>query len=223
MREHFELHNANVARSVHTLGTEATAAYEGAREKVAAVHRRPVGQRGDVHEERHRGDQPGGVLVPGASLSRGGDPRFRLGPGRRDRHLRDGAPLQHRAVAAAVRADRRHAALVRHHRPRPAGRVHIWTSSSTSGPSSSRSCWSPTSSGRPTPPPASTTGSARSARCSCSTPPRRCRTGRSTSSATTSTSSPSPATRCSARPASACSGAGRSCWRRCRRSSAAAR
>src|ERR1700738_4696483 len=34
MREHFELHNANVARSVHTLGTEATAAYEGAREKV---------------------------------------------------------------------------------------------------------------------------------------------------------------------------------------------
>src|SRR5258706_16045659 len=35
MREHFESHNANVARSVHTLGTEATAAYEGAREKVA--------------------------------------------------------------------------------------------------------------------------------------------------------------------------------------------
>ena len=35
MREHYELHNANVARSVHTLGTEATAAYEGARAKVA--------------------------------------------------------------------------------------------------------------------------------------------------------------------------------------------
>ncbi len=35
VREHFERHNANVARSVHTLGTEATAAYEGAREKVA--------------------------------------------------------------------------------------------------------------------------------------------------------------------------------------------
>src|SRR4051794_35779189 len=29
-------HNANVARSVHTLGTEATEAYEGARAKVAA-------------------------------------------------------------------------------------------------------------------------------------------------------------------------------------------
>jgi cysteine desulfurase / selenocysteine lyase len=36
MREHYELHNGNVARSVHTLGTEATTAYEGARAKVAA-------------------------------------------------------------------------------------------------------------------------------------------------------------------------------------------
>jgi cysteine desulfurase/selenocysteine lyase len=36
LRTHYELHNANVARSVHTLGTEATLAYEGARAKVAA-------------------------------------------------------------------------------------------------------------------------------------------------------------------------------------------
>src|SRR5690606_22721820 len=35
VREHLARHNANVARSVHTLGTEATAAYEGARGKVA--------------------------------------------------------------------------------------------------------------------------------------------------------------------------------------------
>ncbi len=35
MRDHFELHNANVARSVHQVGTEATEAYEGARAKVA--------------------------------------------------------------------------------------------------------------------------------------------------------------------------------------------
>lgn len=34
--EHYARHNANVARSVHTLGTEATEAYEGARAKVAA-------------------------------------------------------------------------------------------------------------------------------------------------------------------------------------------
>ncbi|GAA5191766.1 cysteine desulfurase [Rugosimonospora acidiphila] len=33
--EHYSRHNANVARSVHTLGTESTEAYEGARAKVA--------------------------------------------------------------------------------------------------------------------------------------------------------------------------------------------
>ncbi len=35
MRVHNERHNGNVSRSVHTLGTEATEAYEGARAKVA--------------------------------------------------------------------------------------------------------------------------------------------------------------------------------------------
>src|SRR5262249_10453395 len=35
LREHYEVHNANVARSVHTLGTESTQAYEGARAKIA--------------------------------------------------------------------------------------------------------------------------------------------------------------------------------------------
>jgi cysteine desulfurase / selenocysteine lyase len=33
--EHYAVHNANVARAVHQLGAEATAAYEGARDKVA--------------------------------------------------------------------------------------------------------------------------------------------------------------------------------------------
>ncbi|SFS05160.1 cysteine desulfurase / selenocysteine lyase [Dyella sp. OK004] len=33
--EHYRLHNANVSRAVHQLGEEATAAYEGAREKLA--------------------------------------------------------------------------------------------------------------------------------------------------------------------------------------------
>ncbi|MGI8434044.1 MAG: cysteine desulfurase [Nocardioidaceae bacterium] len=36
MSDHYALHNANVARAVHQLGAEATAAYEGARDKVAA-------------------------------------------------------------------------------------------------------------------------------------------------------------------------------------------
>ena len=36
LSEHYALHNANVARAVHQLGEEATAAFEGARDKVAA-------------------------------------------------------------------------------------------------------------------------------------------------------------------------------------------
>ncbi|NMO57116.1 cysteine desulfurase [Actinoplanes sp. TBRC 11911] len=36
MRQHNERHNGNVSRSVHTLGTEATSAYEGARAKIAS-------------------------------------------------------------------------------------------------------------------------------------------------------------------------------------------
>ena len=36
MRAHLERHNGNVSRSVHTLGTEATTAYEDARGKIAA-------------------------------------------------------------------------------------------------------------------------------------------------------------------------------------------
>ena len=36
MVDHYERHNANVARAMHVLGAEASAAYEGGREKVAA-------------------------------------------------------------------------------------------------------------------------------------------------------------------------------------------
>lgn len=36
LSEHYGAHNANVARAMHTLGAEATAAYEGARAKVAS-------------------------------------------------------------------------------------------------------------------------------------------------------------------------------------------
>ena len=36
MRDYYERHNANVHRGIHTLAEEATALYEGARDKVAA-------------------------------------------------------------------------------------------------------------------------------------------------------------------------------------------
>jgi cysteine desulfurase/selenocysteine lyase len=41
MREHYEVHNANVARAVHQLGAESTEAYEAARDKVAAFINAP--------------------------------------------------------------------------------------------------------------------------------------------------------------------------------------
>lgn len=41
MVDHYERHNANVARAVHQLGEESTAAYEGARDKVGAFINAP--------------------------------------------------------------------------------------------------------------------------------------------------------------------------------------
>ena len=152
MREHYEQHNANVSRSVHTLGTEATEAYEGARAKVAAFIGAPSVGRGGVHQELHRGDQPGGVRVL-ERLARRRRPALPARPRRRDRDLRDGAPLQHRAVAAAVPSApaRRCAGSAS---PTTAGSTsRSWTSWSTSARRSSRWCTCPTSSARSTTPP----------------------------------------------------------------------
>ena len=62
-----------------------------------------------------------------------------------------------------------------------------------------------------------------SARRSCSTAARRSRACRSTSPRSAATSTSSPGTSSTARPGSACCGAGRNCSTRCRRSRAAAR
>ncbi len=81
MREHFELHNANVARSVHTLGTEATAAYEGARAKVATF----IGATSPDEVVFTKNSTEAINLVAysflNSSVGRDGDPRFRVGPG----------------------------------------------------------------------------------------------------------------------------------------------
>ena len=60
MVDHLERHNANVARAMHQLGAESTEAYEAARDQVTAFLNAPVAQRGDLHQERHRGAQPAG-------------------------------------------------------------------------------------------------------------------------------------------------------------------
>ena len=122
LREHYERHNANVHRAVHTLGEEATAAYEGARDKVAALHRRAVPRRGRLHQERHRGAQPGGLRARLAARRTGSAPGDEIVITEMEHHSNI-VPWQ-----LLCRADRRDAALVRHHRRRPARPVRIWTS-----------------------------------------------------------------------------------------------
>jgi cysteine desulfurase/selenocysteine lyase len=77
VREHYERHNANVSRSVHALGTEATEAYEGARAKVAAFI--GAATAGEVAFGKNSTEAIN--LVAHAFSGRAADPRFRLGPG----------------------------------------------------------------------------------------------------------------------------------------------
>ncbi len=81
MREHLTWHNANVARSVHTLGTEATEAYEGARAAIAAF----IGatDADEVVFTRNATESINLVsyAMLNATLDPTADPRFRLRPG----------------------------------------------------------------------------------------------------------------------------------------------
>jgi cysteine desulfurase/selenocysteine lyase len=83
MREHMEQHNGNVSRSVHTVGTEATEAYEGARAKVAAFIGAPSAD--EVVFVKNATEAINlvayGFLTSSLSIGTPGDPRFRLGPG----------------------------------------------------------------------------------------------------------------------------------------------
>lgn len=77
VRDHYFRHNANVARSVHTLGTEATDAYEGARAKVAVF----VGAACAEEIVFTKNSTEAINLVAHAFSERAADERFRLGPG----------------------------------------------------------------------------------------------------------------------------------------------
>ena len=103
--------NANIHRATHLLSERATAAYEGTRATCARSSTPPT---------RARSSSP--RAAPRASTSsrrRWG--RTNAAPGRRGaRHL-DGAPLEHRSVAARVRADGRDAEGLPHHGSRRAG------------------------------------------------------------------------------------------------------
>jgi cysteine desulfurase/selenocysteine lyase len=77
IREHYERHNGNVSRSVHTLGTEATEAYEAARAAVATF----VGAASPREIVFTKNSTEAINLVAHAFSARAADPRFRLGPG----------------------------------------------------------------------------------------------------------------------------------------------
>jgi cysteine desulfurase / selenocysteine lyase len=76
--DHYERHNANVARAVHQLGEEATAAYENARTKVAAFIGAP--SRDEVVFTKNASEA---LNLVANTLASGlaADPRYRLGPG----------------------------------------------------------------------------------------------------------------------------------------------
>ncbi len=78
--EYYRLHNANVARAVHTLGSEATNLFEGARDKVAAFINAP--RRDEVIFTKNISES---LNLLAYSLSNAttfpGAERFRLGPG----------------------------------------------------------------------------------------------------------------------------------------------
>jgi cysteine desulfurase/selenocysteine lyase len=80
MREHLERHNANIARAVHTLGTESTEAYEGARAKVATFINAASPEEVVFTKNSTEAINLLAYAFSNATLG-GGDPRFRLGPG----------------------------------------------------------------------------------------------------------------------------------------------
>jgi cysteine desulfurase/selenocysteine lyase len=80
LTDFYERHNANVARAVHTLGSEATTAFEGARDKVAAFIHAP--RRDEVVFTKNSSEALNLVAyaLSNATTFPGAD-RFRIGPG----------------------------------------------------------------------------------------------------------------------------------------------
>lgn len=81
LAEHYARHNANVSRSVHTLGTEATEAYEGARAKIAAFVNAPSVDEVVFTKNSTEAINVVAYAFSNASSRADADPRFRLGPG----------------------------------------------------------------------------------------------------------------------------------------------
>ena len=217
LNEYYEQHNANVHRGVHVLAEEATALYEGARDKVAAFINAP--SRDEVIFTKNASESLNLV----ANMLGWADEPYRVD---RDTEIvitemehhsnivpwqllsqRTGAKLKWFGLTDDGRLDLSNIDEVITEKTKIVSFVLVSNILGTRQP------------GRGDRPPRA--GGRRAG--AASTPRRPPRTCRWTCRRCRPTSWPSPATRCSARPASACCGAARSCWRTCRRSSAAAR
>src|SRR5690625_565505 len=80
LTDHYSRHNANVARAVHRLGEESTAAFEGARDKVAAFIGAP--SRDEVVFTKN-GSEALNLVANVLTSGLADDPAYRLGPGDR--------------------------------------------------------------------------------------------------------------------------------------------
>jgi cysteine desulfurase/selenocysteine lyase len=81
MRRFTEHSNANISRSVHTLGAEATEAYEGARARVAEFIGAPSADEVVFTKNSTEAINLLAYAFQNGSLDPSADPRFRLGPG----------------------------------------------------------------------------------------------------------------------------------------------
>ena len=81
MRRFTEHSNANISRSVHTLGSEATEAYEGARAKVAAFIGAPSADEVVFTKNSTEAINLMAYAFQNSTAERGADPRFVLRPG----------------------------------------------------------------------------------------------------------------------------------------------
>ena len=190
MTSYYTQHRASIHRGVYPLADEATDAVRGRPRADRCVARLDAGG-DDLHRERDRGDQHGRVHV-------GAPERAARRPRGADR---DGAPLEHRAVAAAVPGPRGRARVRAGFGRRAAGSGRARCAAGAGSAAGGR-CARVERPGDHQP-----GGRDRAARArmpapwSWSTGRRRCRRCRSGCPIWTSTSTPGPATRRTARPA----------------------
>ena len=117
MTRYYEQSHANVHRSIHTLGEEATELYEGARDAVRAFIGAASQGGSDLHARHHRGREPGGPGDRAHLEARRRDPRHRDGASLEPDPVADGLPRPGRAPRGRAGARRR---APRHGELRPA-------------------------------------------------------------------------------------------------------